>query len=184
MARRKPEIKYPQSITMKRNAVLVYIERDGKYLMLRTKYKNYETEPDRWYSIANDKDRHICAVEEMHRIVREQTGVTLTKWRYRGVIELYYDTRKEPCDHYERLHLFTATEWEGEITMDGPDGQLAWVEKERVAELNLWHGCRVALRVLEQDLRFFHLMLCYKPGWILCDAALNQKRVPLEAWIT
>ena len=108
----------------------------------------------------------------------------LSQVGYRGVIELYYDTRKEPCDHYERLHLFTATEWEGEITMDGPDGQLAWVEKERVAELNLWHGCRVALRALEQDLRFFHLMLCYKPGGILCDAALNQKRVPLEAWIT
>ena len=82
------------------------------------------------------------------REVKEETGYTLTAWKYRGIITFVYGE-----DIVEYMSLFTADEFEG-TPIDCNEGVLEWVEKERISELNLWEGDRIFFRLLEETGRF------------------------------
>ena len=71
------------------------------------------------------------------------------------------------------MHLFTATGWTGEQTVCD-EGDLAWIEKEKLRSLPLWEGDLLFLRLLEEDAPFFSLKLCYE-GDTLVEAALNGR---------
>ena len=58
------------------------------------------------------------------------------------------------------MYLYTADKWTGSLT-DCDEGELAWVEKEKVTSLPLWEGDRKFLRLLAQDAPFFRLKLRY-----------------------
>ena len=181
--RRKPEVPYPQCGRLWRSGVLVYMERDGRYLMLNRggKLQN-DVDEGRWTGVGGRKAYRENLIDVMLREVQSTAGVTLTKWRYRGLLEFYYDTKKEECHHYERIYLFTATDWEGEINADCPEGTLKWVQKGRLPRMNLRRRDRVFLKLIESDMKFFHLMLDYSPDGELMDAALNSKHTPKEPW--
>ena len=59
------------------------------------------------------------------------------------------------------MHLFTADSWQGELAACN-EGELAWVEKDRLAELPMWAGDRLFLALLETDRPFFSLKLVYQ----------------------
>lgn len=181
--RRRPEVSYPQCGWLRRCDVLVYLERDGQYLMLNRdgKLKN-DVDEGRWTGMGGAKAYRENLIDAMLREVKNTAGVTLTKWRYRGLLECYYDTRQKERDYYERIYLFTATDWEGEINAECPEGVVKWVKKGRLPRMNLRRRDRVFLKLIESDMRFFHLMLEYSPDLKLVDAALNSKHTPKEPW--
>ena len=60
--------------------------------------------------------------------------------------------------------------------MDCAEGDLEWVEKSRLSELNLWEGDRIFFRLLEEDRGFFSLKLRYE-GNRLAEAVLDGKSI-------
>ena len=93
----------------------------------------------------------------MLREVKEETGLTVEKWNYRGIVTFISDTWEN-----EYMHLFTATGWQGEPT-DCDEGELAWVEKGHLEELSLGEGDKLFLRLLQDEGRaFFSLKLVYR----------------------
>ena len=109
-----------------------------------------------------------CLVRE----VREETGLTLTRWRCRGIVTFVSD--EWPTEY---MHLFTANGFEGQLT-DCNEGELAWVKKADVPALRLWEGDRVFLELLAREEPFFLLKLTYK-GEQLAGAMLNGRTLPL-----
>ena len=59
----------------------------------------------------------------MIREVKEETGLTLTKYQFRGIVTFCSDEWED-----EYMHLFTATEFEGNL-IECNEGTLEWVEK-------------------------------------------------------
>lgn len=106
--------------------------------------------------------------------MREETGLILTDWRYRGLVTFVSDVWPT-----EYMHLFTSDAFEG--TLAGPcvEGELAWVEKSAVPGLPLWEGDRIFLRLLAQEAPFFSLKLVYR-GSTLVSASLNGRPCPPE----
>ena len=73
------------------------------------------------------------------------------------------------------MHLFTSGAFTGElITCD--EGELAWIAKERLAELPLWEGDKIFLRLISGPGPFFSLKLVYE-GDRLLSATLNGKPI-------
>ena len=59
------------------------------------------------------------------------------------------------------MHLFTASEYEGEIK-ECDEGELVWVPKKEIENLNIWEGDKIFFRLLEETRAFFSLKLRYE----------------------
>ena len=55
------------------------------------------------------------------------------------------------------------------------EGELQWVDIERIGSLNIWEGDRIFLRLLGETQDFFSLKLVYDGQDGLVSAALNGK---------
>ena len=157
--------------TMK-NTSLCYIERDGCYLMLhRTKKVNDENH-DKWIGVGGKFEEGESPEECILREAQEETGLTLTAWRYRGIVTFVSDEWGG-----EYMHLFTADGFTGQIK-SCDEGELEWVEKQRLLSLPIWEGDKIFLRLLDSEQPFFSLKLCYK-GERLAAATLDGKAMAL-----
>lgn len=153
------------------NTTLCYLEQDGKWLMLHRTSKENDPNKDKWIGVGGKCEEGESPEDCVQREVREETGIQLTDYRYRGLISFVSD--RWPTEY---MHLFTATGFTGEI---GPcdEGELCWVEKTRVPFLPIWEGDRIFLRLLEKRTEFFSLKLVYE-GEKLTQAVLDG--VPLQ----
>ena len=153
------------------NSTLIYLERDGAYLMLHRVKKAHDLNRDKWIGVGGKFEEGESPEECMLRETREETGLTLTRWRYRGIVTFVSNEWGS-----EYMHLFTADAWEGEVRACD-EGNLEWVRKDAILSLNLWEGDKIFLRLLETDEPFFSLKLQYE-GDTLTFAALNGKPLP------
>lgn len=101
----------------------------------------------------------------MYDEVKEETGLTLTSYRARGVITFISNEWG-----IEYMHLFTADQFTGEIT-DCDEGELVWVPKKEIKDLKLWEGDKIFLRLLDECEEYFSLKLVYE-GDTLVDKKL------------
>ena len=148
------------------NTTLIYIERGGSYLMLHRTKKENDCNHDKWIGIGGKFERGESPEECMLREAKEETGLTLTSYRYRGIVTFVSD-RWEP----EYMHLFTADDFTGTLrTCD--EGELAWIRKSDLLALPAWEGDRIFLHLLDEDVPFFSLKLRYD-GETLAEARLN-----------
>lgn len=152
---------------------LCYIEKDNQYLMLHRVKKVNDENHDKWIGVGGKFEWGESPEDCMLREVREETGYTLTSWKYRGIITFVYGE-----DTVEYMSLFTADGFEGAPT-DCDEGVLEWVAKDRVPELNLWEGDRIFFRLLEEREEFFSLKLVYNKQDVLEQAVLDGKELEL-----
>ncbi len=116
------------------DSTLCYIERDGCYLMLYRNKKAADPCEGKWVGVGGKFEPGESPDECLLREVFEETGLRLTKYEARGVITFLSDRWPE-----ENMYLYTATEWEGELT-NCSEGELAWIPKNAALALNLWEG--------------------------------------------
>ena len=146
---------------------LCYIEKDDSYLMLHRVSKKNDINKDKWIGIGGHFQVNESPEECLLREAKEETGLTLTSYRFRGIVTFITDGLEEA----EYMHLYTADGFEGEI-IDCDEGTLEWVPKNKIPELNLWEGDLIFFKLLAEDAPFFSLKLVYQ-GDKLVEAALN-----------
>ena len=153
-----------------KQTTLCYLERGDEYLMLhRTKKKNDENH-DKWIGVGGKFEAGESPEDCMHREIFEETGLTVTDYRYRGIVTFVSDIYET-----EYMHLFTVTDWTGEAR-ECDEGELAWIKKQKLFDLTLWQGDRIFLKLLQEDVPFFSLKLTYQ-GDELIEAVLNGKKI-------
>ena len=155
-----------------RNTTLIYIEQDGKYLMLHRTVKKNDVNKDKWIGVGGHFEADESPEECLLREVREETGYTLTSFRFRAIV-----TFVSGDGVTEYMSLFTADGFTG-TPIPCNEGELEWVDKEEVLRWNLWEGDRIFLRLLNESEDFFSLKLVYDGSGGLVSAALNG--APLE----
>ena len=153
-----------------KQTTLCYLERGDEYLMLhRIKKKNDENH-DKWIGVGGKFEAGESPEDCMHREIFEETGFTVTDYRYRGIVTFVSDIYET-----EYMHLFTVTDWTGEAR-ECDEGELAWIKKQKLFDLTLWQGDRIFLKLLQEDVPFFSLKLTYH-GDELIEAILDGKKI-------
>ena len=152
------------------NTTLCYVTRGNEVLMLHRAKKKNDLNHDKWIGIGGKFEGEETPDECLLREAKEETGLTLTSWRCRGVVTFLSDTYEG-----EFMYLFTADGFTGELT-DCPEGELRWVSREFVSQLPTWEGDKIFLNLLWQDAPFFLLKLRYE-GDRLAEAVLNGNRI-------
>lgn len=149
-----------------KNTTLCYIEKDNAYLMLHRVKKVNDENHDKWIGVGGKFEAGESPEECLFREVKEETGLTLTDYRYRGLVTFVSDEWGT-----EYMHLFTATGFEGELK-SCDEGELVWVPKSQIENLNIWEGDRIFFRLLVKSGKFFSLKLTYK-GDILVGSEVH-----------
>ena len=190
---------------MKSNlTTLCYIEKDNQYLMLHRISKKKDINKDKWIGIGGHFEEGESPEECLLREVYEETGLTLTKWRFCGIVTFCFTPEKtsvgaegketaekrmpENVDAgagapdvvppiCEYMHLYTASAYEGEL-LPCDEGELVWVKKDEMEQLPIWEGDRIFLRLLKEQGRFFSLKLSYF-GDQLAEAVLDGERMTI-----
>lgn len=140
---------------------LCYIEKDEKYLMLHRVKKENDCNKDKWIGVGGKFEEGESPQDCLLREVYEETGLKLTNYQFRGIVTFVSDEWEG-----EYMHLFTASEYEGELPenamRDCEEGELVWVPKDEIEKLNLWEGDKIFLRLLQERESFFSLKLRYE----------------------
>lgn len=152
------------------NSTLCYIVKDGKVLMLHRVKKKNDINHDKWIGIGGKFEPEEAPEECVLREAKEETGLTLTSWRCRGVV-----TFLQEGGEGEYMYLFTADDFTGEL-IECDEGDLQWVSMDFLDALPTWEGDRIFLNLLWQDAPFFLLTLRYQ-GDRLVEAVLDGKKI-------
>ena len=138
-----------------RLTTLCYIEKDNKYLMLHRVKKVNDENHDKWIGVGGKFEEGETPEECLLREVKEETGLTLTEYRFRGIVSFISDSYEN-----EYMHLFTATAYEGDM-IECDEGELVWIPKSDLDKLKLWEGDKIFFKLLDEDTGFFTLKLSY-----------------------
>jgi 8-oxo-dGTP diphosphatase len=151
------------------------MERGDQYLMLHRVKKANDASHDKWIGVGGKCEADESPDECMLREVREETGLSISRWQYRGIVTFVSDIW--PCEY---MHLFTASDWSGEETACN-EGDLEWIDKSRLFDLTLWEGDKIFLRLLMDPAQpFFSLKLVYR-GDDLVEAKLDGRPLNLQS---
>lgn len=159
---------------MKRNPMTThcYLETEDSYLMLHRISKKNDVNKDKWIGVGGHFEEGESPEECLIREVREETGYTLTSWRFRGIV-----TFTQEGYGTEYMCMYTADGFTGTMK-ECDEGTLEWVPKKDLLKLNMWAGDLIFLKLLRDEAPFFSLKLSYQ-GDELVEAVLNGNAVRL-----
>ena len=155
------------------NTTLCYVTRGDDVLMLHRVKKKNDINHDKWIGIGGKFLPEESPEECLLREAWEETGLTLTSWRCRGVVTFLQEGTEG-----EYMYLFTADGFEGEMHACD-EGDLEWVSREFLDSLPKWEGDQIFLDLLWQEAPFFLLTLRYR-GDVLTEAVLNGEVIHRE----
>ena len=146
---------------------LCYIENNAQYLMLHRTKKQNDINQGKWIGVGGHVENEEAPEECLVREVKEETGLTLTSYRLRGLVTFI----NSECES-ELMCVFTADEYTGNL-ITCEEGDLQWIAKTQVPDLPTWEGDRVFLELLLSDeQRFFSIKLQYE-GDRLVEKKIN-----------
>lgn len=141
-----------------KNTTLCYIRRNDEYLLLHRVKKEQDENKGKWIGVGGHVEKQESPEDCVIREVQEETGLTLTSFKYRALITFVSDTYEA-----EYMHLFTADGFTGELIKDCNEGELAWVKKDEMIKLPMWEGdLKFLPLIMDENKRFFTMKLTYK----------------------
>ena len=136
------------------NSTLVHLVSDDRYLMLHRTKKEGDYNKDKWIGVGGKFEPQESPEECARRETFEETGLTVGRMDYRGIVTFVYK------DITEYMHLFTSDDFSGTMRVCD-EGDLEWVEISRVCDLPIWEGDKIFFRLMEKKVPFFSVKLVY-----------------------
>lgn len=140
---------------------LCYIRNEDSYLLLHRIKKENDINKDKWIGVGGHFEESESPEECLLREVKEETGLTLTSYKFHGIVTFVSDN-----DPVEYMCLYSADSFTGEI-IECNEGKLEWIKKSDYLSLNLWEGDPIFINLMESGHPFFSLKLVYKSGKLI-----------------
>ena len=148
--------------------VLIYLNKDNKYLMLLRNKKKNDYNKDKYIGIGGHIELNETKEEALIRETKEETNLHLLSYDYRGIVYFNMDGYKET------MHIYTSNKFKGNIK-ECNEGSLYWIEKEKIFDLELWEGDRIFLDILLNSQDYFELELNYSNNILLNYKIIERK---------
>lgn len=146
---------------------LCYLEDGEKILFLYRNKKENDIHEGKHIGLGGKMEAGESPVECIAREVFEESGLKLEETRLRGIMTFPKFDGVE--DWY--TFLFSSTRFSGSLT-DSDEGELMWVNRNKIEELSLWEGDKLFLSWM-REYDFFSAKLIYRGG-VLREYHLEQ----------
>lgn len=134
---------------------MCYLEQNNQYLMLyRNKRKN-DLNGGKWIGVGGHLIKGETKEECLVREVKEETGLTLLDYQLRCTLYFDIDGLEEVC------YVYTSKNFCGTM-IECDEGELHWVFKDKVKDLNLWAGDYLFLDKIQNNDPYFEMKLVYR----------------------
>lgn len=134
--------------------VLCYIKKEHQYLMLLRNKKKNDLNNAKWIGVGGHIEIGEAKEEALLREVKEETGLILLSYQYHGKVIFKNN------NYQEVMYLYTSDSFTGEL-IDCDEGELHWVDIDKVLSLNIWEGDKEFLKLLVNNEKDFILALTY-----------------------
>ncbi len=139
-----------------KNTTLCYIKCKNKTLMLHRNKKENDENAGKWVGIGGKFEAGESPEDCLLREVFEETGIRLEKYRFHGIVTFDSDLWGT-----EYMFLYTG-EVESESVCDCTEGDLHWIDTDKLESLPMWEGDRIFFDLIRKEYPFFSLKLSYK----------------------
>lgn len=139
-------------------ATLCYVRKDGKTLMVYRNKKENDMHQGKWNGLGGKLEPGETPEECAVREIFEESGLKVSQLDWKGLLTFPAFSNEE--DWY--AFVFVASEFHGEL-IDSPEGELSWIDNDRLVDLNLWEGDRHFLPWLDED-GMFSAKFIYNAG--------------------
>jgi 8-oxo-dGTP diphosphatase len=150
-------------------ATLCYVRRAGKTLMVYRNKKPNDIHMGKWNGLGGKlepgESPEECAVRE----VFEESGLHVNELTLKGF--LTFPSFSSDEDWYAFVYLIT--DFSGSL-INSPEGDLRWVDDNKLLDLNLWEGDRIFLPMLTNP-GIFSGKFVYKDGKLTHHAMVSYK---------
>lgn len=140
---------------------LCYIEKHEKYLMLHRTKKEKDVNAGKWIGVGGKLEEGENLSQCLVREIKEETGLSAEKYRFRGIVVFHFN---EDAPLY--MYLYTCHAFSGEL-QECKEGELKWIEKKDLFQLNLWEGDKIFLPLIQEERPLFYLTLHYNDDVLL-----------------
>ena len=137
-------------------ATLCYVKQNGKTLMVHRNKKPNDIHEGKWNGLGGKFEAGETPEMCIQREVQEEAGYIIQNPHMHGLLLF---TNFKGNDWY--VFVFTATEFEGELTETSPEGRLEWVDDDKLTKLNLWESDHIFLQWLQNG-KFFSAKFDYE----------------------
>ena len=142
-------------------ATLCYIRKDGKTLMVHRIKKANDMHMGKWNGLGGKLEAGETPEECAVREVFEESGLRVQNPLLKGFLTFPGFANDE--DWY--AFVYVIKEFSGEL-IELAEGSLAWIDNDRLLELNLWEGDRFFIPWLEQP-GIFSARFTYKDNQLV-----------------
>ena len=125
-------------------ATLCYVKNNGKTLMVHRNKKPNDIHAGKWNGLGGKLEAGETPEMCIRREVEEEAGLVIQNPHLHGLLAF---TNFKGNDWY--VFVFTAREFEGELSESSPEGELEWVADDQLLNLNLWESDQIFLPWLE-----------------------------------
>lgn len=137
-------------------ATLCYLFNGNKVLMINRNKRKNDIHLGKWNGLGGKFNPGETPEECVIREVYEESGLLIKDPQLKGF--LTFPAFDDEEDWY--VFVFTANQFSGEIK-ESDEGELEWIEWDKVFTLPLWEGDKYFLEWLNQD-RFFSAKFIYQ----------------------
>ena len=123
-------------------------------MLLRNKKKN-DLNEGKWIGVGGKFEEGESAEQCARREIFEETGLEVHDLIKRGEVEFNSNLWDS-----ELMHLFTAVS-DSEAYSECSEGELRWIDKDKIKSLPLWEGDKIFLNYLLEEKPFFKLRFFY-----------------------
>lgn len=135
---------------------LCYVEKNEKVLMLHRVKKQKDIHEGKWNGLGGKLEAEESPKECAIREVKEESGLSATKLNFSGHIVF----TKFDGENDWHVFVYHITDFEGEL-IECNEGNLKWIDKDKVLDLNLWEGDKLFIPLVLKDEKFMG-KFCYE----------------------
>ena len=140
-----------------KETTLCYIKKDNEYLFMLRNKKEKDPNGGKYIGVGGKLEKGETPLQCVIREIEEETGLKATSPTLRGEIYFYSDIYDD-----EKMYLYTLDKYDGNVDYNCNEGELLWISKEKIMDLNLWEGDRIFLKELIESDDYIYLSLHYE----------------------